>query len=146
MNDATLTIVGDGPSRESLEEMVQKERIPDVRFTGRVDNRDIYHYLDEADVMLSSPVIDNMPVSLLEGFNAGLLVISSNVGGVPYMIRDGFNGLLFDSDNAEQLAQKMLYALQEQESSRSMIEAAHAGLSKYTWDKIKPMLMEVYMH
>ena len=62
------------------------------------------------------------------------------------MIRDGFNGLLFDSDNAEQLAQKMLYALQEQESSRSMIEAAHAGLSKYTWDKIKPMLMEVYMH
>lgn len=144
--EATLTLVGDGPLHEDLKSYVKQAGLKDVSFVGRVDNAEIYEYLDRADVMLSSPIVDNMPLSLLEGFNAGLLVISSNVGGVPYMIQDGFNGLLFESNNAEQLAQKMLYALEEQESSRSMIVAAHAGLSKYTWNKVKPMLMEVYMH
>lgn len=144
MNDATLTIVGDGPSRESLEEMVQKERIPDVRFTGRVDNRDIYHYLDDADVMLSSPVIDNMPVSLLEGCNAGLLVISSNVGGVPYMIEHGKNGLLFESNNEKQLADLMLQSVNKQDKSKLMITLAHGALKRYSWSEIKNNLLTLY--
>lgn len=104
--EATLTIVSDGPSRDSLVKMVADFGLKDVKFTGRVDNSKIYELLDDADIMLSSPLIDNMPVSVLEGMNAGLLVISSNVGGVPYMIEDGVNGMLFESKNAEALAEK----------------------------------------
>ena len=45
-----------------------------------------------------------MQVSVLEGFNAGLLVISSNVGGVPYMIEHGRSGLVFESDKEDEMA------------------------------------------
>ncbi len=119
-------------------------KLRDVCFVGRVDNSEIYRYLERADVMVSSPVIDNMPVSVLEGMNAGLLVISSNVGGVPYMIDDGVNGLLFCSKNEEALAEKMIYAVKEQEKTRSMIKKAYRSLGKYTWESVKRELLPLY--
>lgn len=142
--EATLTIVGDGPSREELERKVADMKLRDVCFVGRVDNSEIYRYLDLADVMLSSPLIDNMPVSVLEGMNAGLLVISSNVGGIPYMIEDGVNGLLFPSEDARALAEKMLFAVENHEKTQSMIREANQSLGKYTWESVKKKLLIVY--
>lgn len=141
--DATLTIVGNGPSRESLEKMVADECIKDVYFTGRVDNQEIYKHLDQADILLSAPRIDNMPVSILEAFNAGLLVISSNVGGVPYMIEDGVNGLLFESDNDKELAGKMKLAVENTDTT-IIIGRAHNALFSYSWDGVWKELRKVY--
>ena len=109
---AELTFVGDGVERQSLEAFV-------------------------SDNSLSSPIIDNMPVSLLEGFNSGLLVISSNVGGVPYIVEHGVNGLLFESNNYQQLADLMLFACSHQEDSKEMIQNAYKGMIKYTWKSIR---------
>lgn len=141
---ATLTIVGDGPSRQGLEKMVKDYELKDVLFTGRVANSDIYKYLDKADIMLSAPRIDNMPVSILEAFNAGLLVISSNVGGVPYMIEEGMHGLLFESDNYKMLAEKMIEAIEKQNTTKIMINNAHKCISRYSWEEVKEKLFEVY--
>ncbi len=142
--EATLTVLGDGPSRKSLEELVRSRGIPHVSFVGHVDNNSIYQYLSKADVMVSSSRFDNMPVSILEGFNAELLVIASRVGGVPYMIEDGKNGLLFDNDNAEMLAEKMLYVVNNQKHSLKMIETARQTLAKYRWENNKTMLLDLY--
>lgn len=141
---ATLTIIGDGPSRKVLEEMTLNLGLKDVTFTGRIPNSHIYSYLNKADVMLSAPRIDNMPVSILEAFNAGLLVISSKVGGVPYMIEDGETGLLFENDNHKMLAQKMLWAIAHQNESIQMIEKAKGKIANYSWDSIKKRLTKIY--
>lgn len=140
--DATLTIVGDGSERLSLERMVQEMGLQNVEFIGRVDNQDIYTYLDKSDILLSAPHIDNMPVSLLEGFNAGLLVISSKVGGVPYMIKDGENGLLFEDDNYLMLADKMVYPLSSK--CLDLVLAAKHSLDNYSWETVKYKLLEIY--
>lgn len=144
MPEAKLTIVGDGPSRNELEKMVADMHVKDVVFTGRVPNSDIYKYLDSSDVMLSAPKIDNMPVSLLEAFNAGLLVISSNVGGVPYMVEDGVNGLLFESNNHQMLAEKMAEAVENGEKSKEMVMKAKICVSDYSWEKMKDKLFKAY--
>lgn len=142
--EAKLTIVGDGPSRLSLEKMVADSDIKDVSFIGRVPNIEIYKYLNDSDIMLSAPRVDNMPVSLLEAFNAGLLVISSNVGGVPYMIEDGENGLLFESDNYKMLSDRMIYAIENQDKTNDMITKAHECVAQYSWDEVKLILLKVY--
>lgn len=142
--EATLTIVGDGPSRSNLEAFVQSNNIKDVIFAGHVNNEDIYGWLDQADILVSSSRADNMPVSILEGFNAGLLVIASNVGGVPYMIRDGETGYLFESNNDDQLVNKLILALQEQDKSRRIIQNAQESTSSYQWEKCKPLLYKLY--
>lgn len=142
--DATLTLVGGGSQHEALIQMAEAMGLKNVTFTGRVDNKEIYRYLDKADVMLSSPKVDNMPVSILEAMNAGLLVISSRVGGVPYMVQNRNNGLLFESNDSEQLAELMLWAVENQSHSKEMILKAHQEVGRYRWESVKKQLYISY--
>lgn len=170
--EATLDILGRGSQREELEAYVEEHQLTGVTFVGQVPNQQIYDYLTKADIMLSAPKIDNMPVSLLEAMNAGLLVISSRVGGVPYMINDGLGfsgvensaaettassliasspyrpnkatGLLFESDNADELAEKMIWALEHPEEVKQIIAQAQKEVQKYAWENVKQQLMKVY--
>ena len=142
--DAILTLLGDGPLKSELERYVVDHRLQNVTFVGQVPNTEIYHYLDEADIMVSSSRFDNMPVSVLEGFKAGLLVIASNVGGIPYMIEDGKNGFLFESDNAPEMADKMMAAVDYPEQSLEMINKAHLCLKQYTWEEVSTRLLPLY--
>ena len=157
--EATLDILGQGSLRAELEAYVQENKLTGVTFIGQVPNDKIYDYFAKASIMLSAPKIDNMPVSLLEAMNAGLLVISSRVGGVPYMIVDGSQtyrhrlefrgndrptGLLFESDDANDMAAKMLWALEHPQEVNTMIMAAQKEVQKYSWDNVKQQLMQIY--
>lgn len=142
--ESTLTLVGNGSQHNALAEMVKELVLTNVTFTGRVDNKEIYQHLDNADVMLSSPKVDNMPVSLLEAMNAGLLVISSQVGGVPYMVEDNHTGLLFESDNNAELAEKMVWAINNQTAAQNIIQNAHHAVNQYRWENIKNKLYQAY--
>lgn len=144
LSEVSLTLVGDGSEHEDLMQMVNDMGLKNVTFTGRVDNSEIYRYLDQADVFLSAPTVDNMPVSVLEAMNAGMLVISSRVGGVPYMIKNGNNGLLFDSDDSDKLAELMLWAIENQTLSKAMIQKAKKDVNHYRWEGIKEQLYTVY--
>lgn len=143
--EATLDILGQGDKRAELERLVvSDERLAGrVRFIGQVPNEKMYDYLKANDIMLSAPKIDNMPVSVMEAMNAGVLVISSNVGGVPYMIEHQKTGLLFDGD-AEALAEQILWALEHQKESVAMIEAAHEEVKKYSWNNIRMQILPIY--
>ena len=142
--DASLTLLGDGPLRSELEQFVADRDIRNVVFVGQVPNTEIYRYLDEADIMVSSSRFDNMPVSVLEGFKAGLLVIASKVGGVPYMIEDGQNGLLFESNNDRQMAEKMIAAVADPEATRRMMANAHHCLDAFKWENCRGKLLALY--
>jgi len=142
--EARLTILGDGPERENLERLVSSENIPNITFVGRVDNKDIYPYLEKNDIFLSSPLIDNMPVSIIEAFSAGLLVISSNVGGIPYVVENRKTGYLFDSNDHMSLAKLMIEAVENQEFTRNMIQAALVEAHRYRWENIKNDLFKIY--
>ena len=142
--EATLDILGQGSMRTELEAYVQEHQLTGVTFVGQVPNNKIYDYLSKADIMLSAARIDNMPVSLLEAMNAGLLVIASRVGGVPFMIVDGETGMLFESENANDLASKMTWALEHPEQVNTMIINAQIDVQKYSWEKVKEQLFEVY--
>ena len=142
--EASLTLVGDGSQHEALAEMVKEMGLTNVTFTGRVDNTEIYTYLDQADIFLSTPMVDNMPVSVLEAMNAGLLVISSRVGGVPYMIKNGANGLLFDSNDSNKLAELMLWSVENQTIAKAIIQQGHIEVKKYRWESIKDKLYDTY--
>ncbi|MBO7456540.1 MAG: glycosyltransferase family 4 protein, partial [Paludibacteraceae bacterium] len=86
--EASLTILGRGPQLEELQQYVRDNNLKHVNFAGQVPNEEMNRYLAEHDIFLSAPRVDNMPVSVLEAMNAGVLVISSKVGGVPYIIED----------------------------------------------------------
>lgn len=144
VSDASLDILADGPLRPSLEKLVADMQLDGVRFLGKVPNTEIYDYLNRADVFLSTPLIDNQPVSILEAYKCGMVVISTNVGGVPYMVDDNRTGFLVENNNHEQLAEKMMWVLQNPTEAIDIANAGHDTLSKYTWLEIRGKIYEAY--
>lgn len=142
--DAELFILGDGECRKELEDLVQSYNINGVHFIGHVSNAEIYDYLDKADIFVSMPKIDNQPVSVLEAFKCGLLVISSNVGGVPYMVDNGRTGFLVESNNHRELAKRMIEAVKYPKKTQEMIRYGYDELAKYSWAEIKQKLFILY--
>ncbi len=142
--EAELVLLGDGDKKKELESYVVEHGLKSVRFIGHVPNEKIGDYLQKSDVMLSSPREDNMPVSLLEAFSAGLLVITSNVGGVPYMVEHGRTGLLFESDNDSDMADQMLWALSHQSESLQIIKNAKEEVKQYSWEVVGQQIKSLY--
>ncbi|MEK7203249.1 MAG: glycosyltransferase, partial [Patescibacteria group bacterium] len=58
-------------------------------------------------VVIPSIWFENMPFSLLESLAIGKIVIASRIGGIPEIIKDGVNGILFDPNNSDDLAKKI---------------------------------------
>lgn len=142
--EASLVLLGQGDQREMLEQYVADNNLQNVHFVGQVPQQEVASYLEEASIMLSAPRIDNMPVSVMEAMQQGILVISSRVGGVPYVIEDGKTGLLFEYDNDAEMAEKMIWALQHQDDAQKIIQAAAKEVKKYSWEQICPQMFHAY--
>lgn len=142
--DSKLIIVGDGPEMENLKNLVKTLKLTDVVFKGRVPNTQIYDELNEADIFTNPTTKDNMPVSILEAFACGLPVVSTNVGGIPYVIEDHSNGLLVDNNDHQGMARKIVELIENYELSKELILNGIESLKKYKWESVKSRWYNLY--
>jgi glycosyltransferase involved in cell wall biosynthesis len=113
--DASLTIAHDGCCRPALEQLARHLQLRNTRFIGRVPHDQIAELYDSADIYLTSPNIDCMPGSLLECFAAGLPVVATKAGGIPYIARDRYSALLVDINDDEALAARSMELLEDEQ-------------------------------
>jgi glycosyltransferase involved in cell wall biosynthesis len=142
--DAKLKIVGDGKLKNEILELVKKENIDDIEFIGRVPNSKIGEILNTADIFINPSNKDNMPLSLFEALACGLPVISTNVGGIPDYIIDGINGFLIEPNNKEQLTNKILYVLNNQDEVQKIIDNGYQTFEKLTLRNLKSEYLKLY--
>lgn len=119
LNDAELWIAGSGKQayEHYLYNFVTDSR---VRFLGRVEPNEFYPRIDVA--VVPSLWNDNLPGVVFEAYAFGKPVIGSRRGGIPEMIHDGKNGLLFEPDEPDQLI-ACLRRLHDDEVLRSKLTA-----------------------
>ena len=142
--DAKLKIVGDGKLKNEIFELVKKENIDDIEFVGRVPNSKIGEILNTSDIFINPSNKDNMPLSLFEALACGLAVISTNVGGIPDYITDGINGFLIEPNNKEQLTNKILYVLNNQDEVQKIIDNGYQTFEKLTLRNLKSEYLKLY--
>ncbi len=127
-----LTIVGNGALRGQLQQQIAALGLEDaVTITGTVGN--VEDYLAAADVYVASSLFEGLPLSILEAMAAGLPVVSTNVGGVPDIVREGENGILIPSGDqdgyvaaltemVQNAAMRQAYAARSKELSKNYDE------------------------
>ena len=97
--DATLLIVGDGPSRPSLESLVKELGIEDkVVFTGYIDNERLLDAYAASDMLVSASRFETQGLSVLEAMAAGIPVACCDARAFHDIIQDGVNGFLFKGE------------------------------------------------
>lgn len=84
-----------------------------VNLKGRIENSDLRGMLSDYDLYICPTQMEMSPVNILEAKAAGLPVVSSNVGGVPDMIRANVDGLLFEVDNIDDACSKIINLLED---------------------------------
>ena len=142
---AELTILGDGPQEAELRQLVEDLELNNVTFAGRVPREGIASMYQEHDIFLNSSSIDNMPVSLLEAYSAGLAVVTTAAGGIPFIVRDREIGHLVPINDHQALAGRIGELLADQAGTQSMVDAAHDEANRrYRWKVVAQQWIDLY--
>jgi glycosyltransferase involved in cell wall biosynthesis len=142
--EAAITLVGDGPERRSLRALCRDLCLRNVTFTGPVPQADIHRQYAAADLYVQTPAFDNMPGSVIEAFASGLPVVSTDVGGVPTILKHGVHGLLGPHDDDAAIAAHLVRLLEAPDYARQLAAAAFATCAAYEWPVIRDQWLEVY--
>lgn len=145
--DARLVIAGTGPERGSLASLVDELGLSaNVTFTGRLEPDEMARTYAASHCMLNPSRIDNTPNSILEAWASGVPVVSTNVGGVPYLVRDGQDALLVPPGNPAAMAEAGLSLLRSPELWRRFQTAGGQRVAEYTWERVYPLWRRHYQH
>jgi glycosyltransferase involved in cell wall biosynthesis len=142
---ARLTVAGSGPQRAALERLCADLGIADaVAFTGRVDNERMGDLYRDADVLLNPALVDNMPNSLLEGMASGVPIVSTNVGGVPYLVEQERTALLVAPGDFAAMADAALRVVEDPRLAASLRTAGLEAVQRYAWPNVREALFAAY--
>ena len=117
-----------------------------VEILGKKTQEDWIELSKNFNIMVSSPLIDNTPVSVIEGMALGLAVISTNVGGVKYLIDNKVNGILIPSDDDKALANAIRELLSDAGLVNCLIRNAREKAESFSWIKIRPAWEELLLN
>ncbi len=143
--EAMLTVAGTGPEREPLGALCVALGIAGaVQFCGRLDRDDMASLYRTATVAINPSRIDNMPNSVLEAMASGVPVVSTNVGGVPFIMRDGVTGLLVQAGDPAAMAAAVRRILDDGQLATKLRDAALADVQQYAWPNVRQRWLDVY--
>jgi glycosyltransferase involved in cell wall biosynthesis len=108
-----------------------------VRFPGFLDKSGKAREGGTADIYLNTSRIDNMPVTLLEAGAMGLPVVATRVGGVPYLLEDGVNGLLVPDDDAPAMIGAIRRLLNEPKLAQRLSTNGRTLAERAAWPRVR---------
>src|SRR5207237_3150943 len=128
----TLLVVGGGPERAQLAARAGAQ----VRFLGAQPRERVLELFRAADASLLSSAWENFPHGVVESLAVGTPVISSAIGGVAEVVRDGENGLLVPAGDVDALAAAIERYLGDPALQERLRAAAPASLGGFAADEV----------
>lgn len=136
--DASLCMVGpdaDGTLQKVKDLTLELET--DVRFTGKLTKLEWIELSKDYNVFINTTNIDNTPVSVIEAMALGLPVVSTNVGGMPYLIENNVNGILVEKNNVDEMTQAIMMLLNNTQKRTQIIQNARELSESFDWQRVR---------
>jgi L-malate glycosyltransferase len=141
---ARLKVVGDGSQRIELERLAGELNLHQTEFVGLVAPDRMPSLYTEADIYLNGSEVDNMPLSILESFAAGLPVVTTDAGGIPFIVQDGVTGMVVPKGDYEAMAERAIRLLEDNELAMKITRQAREEVSRYSWEAVRGEWLAVY--
>lgn len=142
---ALITLAGSGPEELPLRDLVDRLGLSgSVRFAGRLDRDSMAELYRSADIVLNPSLADNMPNSVLEAMACGVPVVSTDVGGIPFMVQQEVTALLVPPRGVEAMAAAAVRLLDDPLLYARLVDAALLEVERCTWEKVAPTLAALY--
>jgi glycosyltransferase involved in cell wall biosynthesis len=146
VEEARLVIVGDGPERASLEQLSRELELDGrVEFRGARTRDEVLATLAGAHAALLSSAWENLPHAAVEALSVGTPVVSTSVGGVPEVVRDGENGLLVPPGDVDALAGAIRRIVGDAELRARLAAAARPSVAAIGRDQVYERLEQILL-
>src|SRR5690606_9373203 len=113
-----------------------------VTFTGKLPKVDWIEISKEYNVFINTTNFDNMPISVIEAMALGIPIVSTNVGGMPYLISNEHDGLLVPPNNEIEFMRAINNLLMNPKTRELMVLNARKKVELYDWDLVKHKWLE----
>jgi glycosyltransferase involved in cell wall biosynthesis len=137
--DIHMRMIGpdkDGSYGQVIKEMERLGVSERIELIPGVDKREVPLRLDQGDIFINTTNIDNTPVSVIEAMACGLCIVSTNVGGIPYLLEDGVDALLVPPDDARAMADAVRRILTNLELAERLSRAARQKAEGFNWPPV----------
>ena len=140
-NDTELTMIGpdkDG-SLKYCQELSEKYRIGHkINFVGYLNKIQWIKIAKDHDIFINTSKIDNMPISILEMMALGLPVVSTDVGGIPFILEHGKNSLLVKNNDYQNMASQIKYLINKPSFAYKISMNAFEDSKRFSTDLVIP--------
>ncbi len=129
LDNLKLKIIGEG----------EKNNLENIEYLGILKQEDIVKEINKSQILVLPSITnsESFGMVLIEAMACKKPVIGSNIGGIPYVIDDGKNGLLVKSKNAKELSKAIKKLLENPDMAKKLGENGHKKVMKeYTWEMI----------
>ncbi len=141
-----LLIVGRGPLEEKIKKMVSDSKSKNIELIGFKSGKDLEKVIHGSMfTVLPSKCFENNPFSILESFAYGRAVVGAKIGGIPELVKDGANGLLFEPGDPKDLAVKINKMVDNKQTTKKMGLSAQGMINDlYSPQAHYERLIEIY--
>ena len=136
--DASLCMVGpegDGSMQKTKD--LAKELNVEVTFTGKLSKTEWINLSKNYNIFINTTNFDNMPVSVIEAMALGLPVVSTNVGGIPFLIDHNQDGILVEPNNVTVFVDSINQIICQPEFANSLALEARKKVEHFDWEIVK---------
>jgi len=136
--DAKLVIVGEGPEKDNLVNQIKMLSLEgNISMVGAVQNKELPKYYNKADLFVLPSLEEGLGVVLLEAMACGTPVVGSNIGGIMDIITDKETGLLAQSENPKDIADKIIELFSDEWMRQRVTENGLKLIKeKFSWDVV----------
>lgn len=138
--DASLCMIG--PDKDgSLEETrsYANQQGVQVQFTGRLPKKEWIELSANYNLFINTTDFDNTPVSVMEALCLGLPVVTTNVGGIPFLLRDRENALLVEAKDTQAMVEAIKELVNNPILKNKIVANAHELGKSFDWEKVRGM-------
>jgi glycosyltransferase involved in cell wall biosynthesis len=109
-----------------------------IGLPGRITKVEVTDWMSRGDIFLNTTNVDNTPVSVLEAMACGLCVVSTNVGGIPYLLEHEHDALLVPPNDPVAMATAVRRLLTEPSLAERLSRNARQKAEQFDWSIILP--------
>lgn len=110
-----------------------------VTFTGKLTKTEWIDLSQKYNIFINTTNFDNMPVSVVEAMALGMPIVSTNVGGMPYLISDNIDGLLVPPNNVKVFVNAIKKITNNPSETQRMALNARKKIEQFDWDVVKQL-------
>ena len=142
--DASLTVAGDGSLRGALESLARELGLRNTTFVGLVPSGEMARLYDAADIYMMATNIDNMPGSVIECLACGLPVVTTDAGGVRYIVTHDESALIVPLNDHAALAAQAMRLIEEDGLAVRLARTGRAASQAYAWVTVRDEWLDAY--